>query len=203
MSSSCAHVFVLTLRDFSIFLSLLSIFSLITVFPPSHQLHLPRCGGQIPCALQLMRTLTPLPNTTLSQFQRDEPLLEVKAIWYLSLVSWVDRTYTCARDTCILGSHREQTKSRVQRLGSNTLAVAEGPPRTASTFRDGLALPSFIVKFRNESPLGAQLALCCSSNWRVLKSAASCMAPQTTSRARAAESVPGHEGLQKCSGSSY
>ena len=25
------------------------------VFPPNHQLHLPRCGGQIPCALQLMR----------------------------------------------------------------------------------------------------------------------------------------------------
>ena len=26
------------------------------VFPPALQLHLPRCGGQIPCALQLMRT---------------------------------------------------------------------------------------------------------------------------------------------------
>ena len=37
------------------------------VFPSVHQLHLPRCGGQIPCALQLMRTLAPLPSTTLSQ----------------------------------------------------------------------------------------------------------------------------------------
>ena len=37
------------------------------VLPPAHQLHLPRCGGQIPCALQLMRTLAPLPSTTLSQ----------------------------------------------------------------------------------------------------------------------------------------
>ena len=37
------------------------------VFPSGHQLHLPRCGGQIPCALQLMRTLAPLPSTTLSQ----------------------------------------------------------------------------------------------------------------------------------------
>ena len=37
------------------------------VFPPGHQLHLPRCGGQIPCALQLMRTLAPLPRTILSQ----------------------------------------------------------------------------------------------------------------------------------------
>ena len=36
------------------------------VFLPSHQLHLPRCGGQIPCALLLMRTLAPLPSTTLS-----------------------------------------------------------------------------------------------------------------------------------------
>ena len=34
------------------------------VFPPGHQLLPPRCGGQIPCALQLMRTLAPLPSTT-------------------------------------------------------------------------------------------------------------------------------------------
>ena len=39
------------------------------VFPLGHQLLLPRCGGQIPCALQLMRTMTPLPSTTLSQVQ--------------------------------------------------------------------------------------------------------------------------------------
>ena len=37
------------------------------VFPPGQQHHLPRCGGQIPCALQLVRTLAPLPSTTLSQ----------------------------------------------------------------------------------------------------------------------------------------
>ena len=36
------------------------------VFPPGHQLLLPRCG-QIPCALPPMRTLAPLPSTTLSQ----------------------------------------------------------------------------------------------------------------------------------------
>ena len=34
---------------------------------PYSQLLLPRCGGQIPCALSLMRTLAPLPSTTLSQ----------------------------------------------------------------------------------------------------------------------------------------
>ena len=37
---------------------------------PSFQLLLQRCGGQIPCALPLMRTLAPLPSTTVSQ-QRD------------------------------------------------------------------------------------------------------------------------------------
>ena len=37
------------------------------VFPPGHQLHLPRCEGQIPCALQPVRTLALLPSTTLSQ----------------------------------------------------------------------------------------------------------------------------------------
>ena len=37
------------------------------VLPPAHQLHLPRCGGQIPCAHSLMRTLAIWPSTTLSQ----------------------------------------------------------------------------------------------------------------------------------------
>ena len=46
------------------------------VFLPGHQLHLPRCGGQIPCALQLMRSLAPLPSTTLSQFQTERSKLE-------------------------------------------------------------------------------------------------------------------------------
>ena len=36
------------------------------VLPLAHQLHLPGCGGQIPCALSLMRTLALLPSTTLS-----------------------------------------------------------------------------------------------------------------------------------------
>ena len=54
MRSCC----VLILFDFSTFLSLLSIFSPIVLsFPPGHQLHLPRCGEQSPCTLQLMRDL--------------------------------------------------------------------------------------------------------------------------------------------------
>ena len=40
---------------------------LLTCLSFWHQVHLPRCGGQIPCALQLMGTLALLPSTTLSQ----------------------------------------------------------------------------------------------------------------------------------------
>ena len=37
------------------------------VLPSARQLHLPGCGGQIPCAHPPMRTLALLPSTTLSQ----------------------------------------------------------------------------------------------------------------------------------------
>ena len=57
----------LILSDFSTFLSLLTIFSLIIVsLPLAHRLHLPRCGGQSPCAT-LLKTLAPwqrLPHHT-------------------------------------------------------------------------------------------------------------------------------------------
>ena len=66
-SSSCAHVFVLTLPDYSTSPSLLTIFSLIILSFLLSINFLPRCGGQIPCAHSQMRTLAPLPNTTLSQ----------------------------------------------------------------------------------------------------------------------------------------
>ena len=65
-SSSCAHVVCLILLD-SPFLFLLSIFSPIVLFILLSLSLLPRCGGQIPYALSLMRTLAPLPSTTLSQ----------------------------------------------------------------------------------------------------------------------------------------
>ena len=45
------HVFVLTLSDYSTFLSLLSIFSYHPVFLPAHQFHLPGCGGHSLCTL--------------------------------------------------------------------------------------------------------------------------------------------------------
>ena len=50
-------------------LSAVYLLSYRPVFLPGHQLLLPRCGGQIPCALQLMRTLAPLPSTTLSLWE--------------------------------------------------------------------------------------------------------------------------------------
>ena len=80
-SSSCAQVVCLILRDFSTF-PLLAVYLLSyrLVFPPGHQLLLPRCGGQIPSALQLMRTLIPLPSTTLSQEHRSPRQREVEAI---------------------------------------------------------------------------------------------------------------------------
>ena len=61
------HVFVLTLRLLHFLLSADHLLSYHPVLPPAHQLHLPGCGGQIPCAHSLMRTLAPLPSTTLSQ----------------------------------------------------------------------------------------------------------------------------------------
>ena len=56
-SSSCAHVVCLILRDFSLFLFLLSTLSYRLVHLPNLQLL--GCGGQ--------RPLAPLPSTTLSQ----------------------------------------------------------------------------------------------------------------------------------------
>ena len=64
VSSSCVGSDSLRLLHFPLFAHhLLS----HPVLPPAHRLHLPGCGGQIPCALQPMRTLAPLPSTTLSQ----------------------------------------------------------------------------------------------------------------------------------------
>ena len=75
-SLACAHHIpcVILMRSCCVFDSLRLSLPLLAdhllsyhpVLPPAHQLHLPRFG-QIPCALQLMGTLAPLPSTTLSQ----------------------------------------------------------------------------------------------------------------------------------------
>ena len=90
-------MFVLNLFDYSTFLSSLSIFSYYPVLPLAHQLHLPRCGGQIPCALQLMRTLALLPSTTLShisqsfQLTRSHSLQSFGGLWvFSSMKSLID-----------------------------------------------------------------------------------------------------------------
>ena len=41
----------------------------------------PRCGGQIPCALLLIRTLAMLPSTTLSQIMVNQPHFLTTKIW--------------------------------------------------------------------------------------------------------------------------
>ena len=80
VSLACAHHVscVISMRSCCVFDSLrllhfplfaVHLLSYHPVFLPSHQLHLPRCGGQFPCALQLLRTLAPLPSTTLSHFR--------------------------------------------------------------------------------------------------------------------------------------
>ena len=56
-----------SLRLLHFLLLVVHLLSYRLVFPLGHQLCLARCGGQIPCALQLMRTLAPLPSTTLSK----------------------------------------------------------------------------------------------------------------------------------------
>ena len=69
---SCAHHVSSTcvcsdsLRLLHFLLSAHHLLSYHPALPPAHQLHLPGCGGQIPCAHSLMRTLAPLPSTTLS-----------------------------------------------------------------------------------------------------------------------------------------
>ena len=65
VSSSCVWSDSLRLLHFPLFAY--HLLSYHPVLPPARQLHLPGCGVQIPCALSLMKTLAPLPSTTLSQ----------------------------------------------------------------------------------------------------------------------------------------
>ena len=67
--TSCVIVMCLFwLFDYSTFFSSLPIFSLFVLSSPLPiNFHLPRCGGQIPCALSLMRTLAPLPSPSPTQ----------------------------------------------------------------------------------------------------------------------------------------
>ena len=68
VSSSCVCSDSLRLLHFPLFAH--HLLSYHPVLPPAHQLHLPRCGGQIPCALSLMMTLASQvrsPTTTTSR----------------------------------------------------------------------------------------------------------------------------------------
>ena len=73
-SSSCAHVVCLIDSPRLLPFPLLAVRLLFhhLVHLPSLQLLLPRCGVQIPCALPLMRTLAPLPSTTLTGYEPND-----------------------------------------------------------------------------------------------------------------------------------
>ena len=80
-SISCFMCHLVCLSDCSLFddstlLSLLTIFSLITLsFLLPVNFIFQGCGGQIPCGLPPVRTLAPLPNTTLSTTTTSRRLL--------------------------------------------------------------------------------------------------------------------------------
>ena len=84
MRSCCVFDF-LRLLHFPLFAVYLLSFR--PVFPPGHQLLLPRCGGQIPCALPLMRTLSSLSSTTLSHFLKDHVYRESQL-----KIDWTEET---------------------------------------------------------------------------------------------------------------
>ena len=68
----CTHVFVLTFFEYSHFLlSADHLLSYHPVLPPAHQLHLPGCGGQIPCALA---------NEDLGTLAEYDPLTKEKSV---------------------------------------------------------------------------------------------------------------------------
>ena len=68
------------------------------VIPPGHQLDLPRCGGQIHCALQLMTTLAPLPSTTLSHIDHNSKHDKTTA----SLLAQLDDADFKLHDECVI-----------------------------------------------------------------------------------------------------
>ena len=74
---SCVCSDSLRLLHFPLFA--LHLLSYHPVLPPAHPRHLPRCGGQIPCALSLMRTLAPLPSTTLSHGLNHGPVWKIQS----------------------------------------------------------------------------------------------------------------------------
>ena len=80
---ACAHHIpcVILMRSYCVFDSLrllhvpffaVYVLSYHPVFPPGHQLHLPRCGGQIPCASSA--------NEDLGTLAENEPLTETSSL---------------------------------------------------------------------------------------------------------------------------
>ena len=92
------------------------------VLPPAHQLHLPRCGGQVPCALQLVRTVASLPSTTHSKVmspttrisETTEPYIQESSVENGSLndIEYYDVTIGEALSSPLFTQEREYDASR-------------------------------------------------------------------------------------------
>ena len=95
-----------SLRQLHIPLSADHLLSYHPVLLPAHQLHLPGCGGQMPCALSLMRTLALLPSTTLSQ-----------SVWIATCSCETSRKLPCSR------TREEDRESSSSRSTSSRLAA--------------------------------------------------------------------------------
>ena len=86
-------VWLLSLRQLHFLLLSRHLLSYHPVLPSARQLHLPGCGGQIPCALPPMRTLAPLPSTILSQLvHRTHWAAQHRGMtWFWNCAAWTSR----------------------------------------------------------------------------------------------------------------
>ena len=87
---SCCVFDSLQLLHFPLFA--LYFLSFRPVFLPGHQLHLPRCEGQIPCELHLMRTLAPLLSANLVVLMNT--IEKVLNILRISIVNWTSAHFS-------------------------------------------------------------------------------------------------------------
>ena len=110
--SGCLH----TLYDFTFYFFAVHLLSRLPFHSPDH-LHLP-CGGQEPCALSRMRTLAPLPKTTLSHTR-----VCMNQSWFMAFVQKTTIQQTsCARIGC---------PASVQDVGSSLRTKANANTKSA------------------------------------------------------------------------
>ena len=79
------------------------------VHSPGSQLLLLRCGGQIPCALALWRTLAPLPSTTLTQKHLDNFFVQLEKKLKLKRVEFIES----GKSVLFLGDYNTKFKDKI------------------------------------------------------------------------------------------